>query len=813
MNFTKSTLFRGFLCLSFLSVTHFIQAQMQITIKGSVQDSTNTKALPFATVGLYAASNQQKPLQNKFTDGKGHFEFSKVDTGHYIIYASYSGYHEKASQSIIIGKAAANMELPPLQLGPASQSLASVTVSARRPLIEHSEDKLVYNAEADPSNAGQIATDVLRKTPFLSVDGEGNLQLNGQSNFKVLLNGKETAMFSKNVKDALQSFPANLIKSIEVITSPSAKYDGEGVGGIINIITKKKVVGYNGSVGIFQTTLGNTNLNANASLKLGKLGFSGYYGLNHVDGLKSRNASETESFNPVAFYKRISTGQRKNNNFYNYGNMEISWDIDSTNTLSSYLAINSGRSENTNLRTFDLIAADKTDTTRTLFQDNFRFQYPAWNWGMDYIRKFKRNTEQELTMKMLHDFSRDNNLMQSDQFTAGNQHTVVNDNRSRNRQSTWQLDYIHPFRNKIKLESGLKLITRNAASIYQNRYRYSTDEQYTIDNSNSDNFRYKQYVYGAYSTLRFVIKKLSFRLGMRVEHTTIDGDFIKSHTTVQQDYTTIMPSIFVSRKLGPIHTLSLSYTKRLSRPYIWDLNPFVNNTDTLNLNFGNPQLNPEVYHSFELGWTMIKGKTNINIKLTENLSNSQISRYSFFNDKTGVTSWTMDNIGSYSSTGLSGNLTISITPKWRINSNLGLRYDFVKNRKNPLQKNQGLGGWGSLSTNVDITKKISTFFNTNMFKAPAQLQGYYGLNYWYSFGGNCKLLKDKLTVTININNIFHKDLEWNSSIGDRNFHTTSWNYRPGRSASLGLRWTFGKLKENVSRKRGVTNDDLKANTN
>ncbi len=251
-------------------------------------------------VGLYQLNNQQKPLRNIFTDSKGRYTFSKVDTGRYIIFATNSGFGEKAPSHPYHWQQRRNRD-PPLQLGIASTTLAAFTLTARKPLIEHNEDKLTYNVEADPSNAAQTATDVMRKTPFLSVDGEGNVQLNGQSNFKVLLNGKETAMFSRNVKEALQSFPANLIKSIEVITTPSAKYDGEGVGGIINIITKKKVVGYNGNIGVFRTTLGNTNLNSNASFKFGKFGISGYYGINQVNGIKFRNAAVTESFNPVAY--------------------------------------------------------------------------------------------------------------------------------------------------------------------------------------------------------------------------------------------------------------------------------------------------------------------------------------------------------------------------------------------------------------------------------------------------------------------------------------------------------------------------------
>lgn len=203
MKFTKHPLYRCFLCLICCGLAMpAIAQQKQATIKGVVQDSVQNKTLPFATVGLYHVSNQQKPLRNIFTDSKGRFEFTKVDTGQYILFATNSGFEEKSSLPVSVTGDVATIEIPALQLTPASKDLAPVTVSARRPLIEQTEDKLIYNTEADPSNTGQMATDILRKTPFITVDGDGNVQLNGQTNFKVLLNGKETAMFTKNVKGA-----------------------------------------------------------------------------------------------------------------------------------------------------------------------------------------------------------------------------------------------------------------------------------------------------------------------------------------------------------------------------------------------------------------------------------------------------------------------------------------------------------------------------------------------------------------------------------------------------------------------------------
>ena len=210
---SKSFFFKIFLpTVIAIIVTGKASAQTGGSIKGSVVDSAKGKPLPFATVGLYRVNNQQKPVRNVFTDSKGRFEFLKVDSGRYILFASNTGFRETQSGVIIISPETKALEVPSLQMNPVSQSLATVTVSARVPLIEQNDEKLTYNAEADPSVVGQNAIDVLRKTPFLSVDGEGNVQLNGQSNFRVLLDGKETAMFTRNLKDALQSFPANLIK-------------------------------------------------------------------------------------------------------------------------------------------------------------------------------------------------------------------------------------------------------------------------------------------------------------------------------------------------------------------------------------------------------------------------------------------------------------------------------------------------------------------------------------------------------------------------------------------------------------------------
>jgi outer membrane cobalamin receptor len=197
------------------------------------------------------------------------------------------------------------VDLGSMQLIPMVKKLADVTVTATKPLVEQQGDRLIYNVEEDPAAKAESASDILRKTPYVNVDGDGNIQVNGQSNFRVLLDGRETAMFSQNVKEALKGFPGATISRIEVITSPSAKYDAEGVSGIINIITRKKVAGYNGTVNSNINSLGQRAAGLNINMKTGRLGIAGIYNINSNQNFRTRTMSVTTPVQPIAFTRRV----------------------------------------------------------------------------------------------------------------------------------------------------------------------------------------------------------------------------------------------------------------------------------------------------------------------------------------------------------------------------------------------------------------------------------------------------------------------------------------------------------------------------
>jgi outer membrane receptor protein involved in Fe transport len=787
-----------------------VKAQNKTTITGSLLDSSNNKPVAWATTGLYKKDNTAKPLQNIFSDNKGRFEFTAVDTGNYVVIVTYAGYTEKEFP-VRIDSGVAKKDIGSLILSPASKELGNVvvTAAARKPLLEQEDEKMIYNTEADPSVEGLTAIDVFRKTPFLSVDGDGNVQLNGQSNFKVLLNGKETSMFSKNLKEALKSFPANLIKKVEVSTNPSSKYDGEGVGGIINIITKKRVMGYNGNLSISRNTIGNYNGNASINFKYGKWGLTGYYGFGGGRPPGNTSSSEMESLHPVAFYKRISNGNSRNKYFYNYGNVELSWDMDSLHTFSSYVEINGGNGSAVSSTRYNMILPSIIDTISSSLYNESNYKYPSVNYGIDFIKKFKGNTEKEWTVKFYQENSKDDNFGEGIQETPGLQRFVINDNKSKNEQTTVQTDWVQPIKKDVKIEFGLKAILRRANSDYMSYYKYDVNGKYEVDINNSDKFNYHQNVYSAYTTYRFKWKQISFKIGARLEHTSVEGNFIKNGTSVKQDYNTLMPNVYLSRKFNKIHTFSLQYGKRLRRPYIWDLNPFVNNTDSLNIYYGNPGLDPDIIHMVEIGYSVFKGNTNINFRLSESFSGQQITRYSTFDDATGVLSNVVNNGGISKVTGLNGNLSTKFTKKWSFSTGMGLRYTFIKNRYRPEQKNQGLGGYIYWNSGYELTKKWNVTVNFNGYRGDAQLQGSNGFSVWYSGGTTYKFFKDKITLAVMANNFLKRTNEWRSESEDANFRRSFSYFNVQRGINFSLRWNFGKLSESVSRKRGVSNDDLK----
>jgi outer membrane receptor for ferrienterochelin and colicin len=791
------------MCFQLFFVSLFSQ-QKKAVISGTVKDSLQAPML-YATIGLYKQGQATTPVKTGYTNDKGNFRVTGVDTGSYILIISHTGYGDQQQSINAEGK---DIDAGTIILFRATAALQGVTVTSKKPLVEQQDDKIIFNVENDPATKTETALDILRKTPFVSVDGDNNIQVNGQSNFKVLLNGRETAMFAQNVKDALKGFPGALITKIEVITTPSAKYDAEGVGGIINIITKKKVVGYNGSVNTWTSNVGWYNINTNFSAKFGKVGITLFYGAGGGVNVPGRSRMETVPVNTSAFKNRLLLGSRKMNNFWNFGNAEVSWELDTLNTFSFYGNISGG----TNRVLFDQTITTSYDAgadSISYYDLNSRNAFPTQSVGADFIRKFKNNKEREFSIRTNAEFGNSNTFLNSvmDNPIAADRY-VINESVAGNKQYTLQSDYIHPLKNNQKIESGVKAILRRANSDFQSRLRTNDVEDYKLNFDNTDHFRYNQDVYSVYSTYTFKLKKTSFRLGARLEHTEVDGDFVSSDTKVDQGYTNILPNLQATTKFSNAFTMVFSYSDRLQRPYIWNLNPFKNNNDPRNISFGNPNLDPQVIHSLSVQTRLSKGSTFAGITFTGTYSNNMIVQYATYDAISGVTSTTSGNLGKETSIAANGNISAKINNDWNVSLNGSIRYNRVKNKFLESQTNSGFGGNANLNTSYSINKRFTASGYAGFFRAPVTIQTSYPLNIWYGISAGYKLFKEKFTISAGVLNFLKKEWDYKLVTNDPAFRYTSTSTIPFRGVTISLSWNFGKLTENVSKKKGVNNDDL-----
>lgn len=787
--------------LTILLSTLSAYAQEKIKFQGLIKDSTSQQTIAYATVAIVQANPSKKMVSQTFSDTAGAFALN-LDTGSYEITIQLVGYRQLV-ENIRIGQQPLSVKT--FLLKPQGHLLREVSITGKKPLISQLKDRLVYDVEQDPMAKNETLDEVMKRVPMLSVNGEGNIELNGQRNYKVLLNGRETAMLAQNTTEALRGFPGAAVARIEVITLPPAKYDAEGIGGLINIITKKAVVGYNAFAYGFYSNLNYTG-GANLNLRSGKFTVTGLYSLNGTYNNHTKINTETLPLTSALFQKRSLIGEQNVDRFSNNGNFELSYEIDTLQAVVMYGNIGGGNNRN---KLDQQITTDFASSVsqRGIFSQNIRNSSPAYGFGSDFIKKFRSNREKELSFRFNAQFSKNDGLNTSLLTMTNSNLFRQNDSYSKNKEYTFQTDFAQPFSPNLKLETGAKVILRNANSDYLSLSKNAEDQPYEPDYSNSDNFAYQQEVYGGYGSLTYTIKKFNFRTGLRAEHTAVKGDFFSSDTRVEQNYTSLIPDFSVNAQLGKGYTMILGYSKRLQRPYINTLNPFINNNDPLNISFGNPELGPQNMHTISLQNRLLRGPNFFSLAVNASYSGNMIAQYATFDQTSGISTTQYGNVGRNREMAALFSFSAN-RKKFNGGINVTLRYNKVENTLVTSQHEEGFSGnFGgyffvpvyksfSISGSGGVNRSALTLVNS------AKAIHYYQVNFGYKF------LKEKMNARINVNNFFNKWRTNRSFTNDVNFTTNTATLTPFRVIFVGLMYSFGKLKEQQSKKKGVKNDDL-----
>ncbi len=779
-------------------------------IKGNTADSASQKNLDYTTVGLKTDKNI--PVKSVLTKSDGSFLLSGIKAGKYLVSVISVGYQTKTIP-VDLTEGAKSKDLGTIFISTKTNQLKEVVVMADKPIIKQEVDRISYDLQADPESKTNNVMEMMRKVPLLSVDAEDNILLKGDANYKILINGKPSSMMERNAKDILKSMPASSIQNIEVITTPPSKYDAEGIAGLINIITNKKVDnGYNASVNVsHRFPAGGPGVGGNLNLKQGKFGISAFGGANNAETPLIGNAiSRTTTGTNASSLAQFLT--RESENRSGYMGTELSYEIDSLNLISGQFNINGNRNESITNQNSEL-----NNNTGMLERYNLLGDNESHGHGMDaslnYQLGFKKNKAQLLTYSYrFYDYTNgQNNLLRSsNQFNYDlDDYDQVNEGSSV--EQTFQVDYVHPVK-KLTIEAGLKGIQRKNESNFQFMSQNPATGQFLTDPDRTNVFDNTQEVLGAYNTYQYNLKNWGFKGGFRLEQTITDADFTSANAQVRQEYLNLIPSVSVNRKLKNMSNINVGFSQRINRPGIYQLNPFV---DRSNPNFessGNPNLRPTVGSNLTIGYSKSK-KGSFNYVLGYGLFKDMTMPVSVFDPVTYITKTTFDNTGRARLFSFNMNINYPVTKKMNVSFNGGLAHGKVHALvNNIIVRNQGLMYNFSSSASYRFEKGWRATTNIYMNGPNLSVQGSSNSFFSSSFSVNKDIIKDKLSFSAATSNPFSKyRTNIRESFGP-DFFQTSNNRAFYRSFNTNLSYKFGKLKSAIKKNsRGIRNDDVSNN--
>lgn len=782
-------------------------------LRGSVRDAASQKPVEYATVTLLPQTGTT-PLASTTCDDQGRFELKQLPKGPFRLQINFVGYTAYTKDVTITEQA---INLGTLTLTAATQKLGEVTVTGQRPMVETKPDRLVYNAEQDVTNAGGTATDVLRKTPLLNVDVDGNVQLRGTSNLRILINNKPSAMLAGNLADALKQIPADQIKAVEVVTSPSAKYDAEGSGGVINIVLKKNSLqGVNGSLG---ASGGNRNQSTNGSLNVrrGKLGFNSRLSVyrSNYPYRSSLNRTDFTSAGDGHLEQRTTSRSRGQGG---YGQVELVYE---PSPLHSFTLSTNGnnylsRSPQDLFNQYSGLPGRDTLYTRDIVQ---RYQGRNYDFNAGYTRTYgEAHPRREWSVLAQHTRSSNTGRYSLDQYGGADaavgplEYRERSTNLARNLETTLQTDYTHPVSEKSTLEVGAKAILRQVSSDYSlDTLLLSKQPDFIRSPRRSNSFNYNQNVASAYGTYSFSLgKKYSFTLGTRVEGTAIEGDFSAGGSRFDNQYLNVLPNLNATRNLKkPGQTLRMSFSRRIQRPNIYYLNPYVNQRTPNDIDYGNPELSPEMTNSYELSYSTFNQKASLNASAYVRRTGNSIESYSIYNEALARSESTYGNLATNSTYGVSLYGSVKPVEAWNISGNLNPSYlrlhSAALNRTNSRL---------NLNMNLNSSLKLGKLYTVQAYggggTGGVMLQSRYSGYYYYSMGVKRVLLKEKADLTLNASNFFQPGRRFRSSTVTDQFESNSIGYQYQRSFNLSFNYRFGKLDNGGMRqRRSIRNDDSK----
>lgn len=678
-------------------------------------------------------------------------------------------------------------------------SIQEVVIDGKKPLIKTKIDGLIYNIQSDPESKSKNLLEMMRKMPYLSLDANENILFKGNTNFKILINGKETQLLTSNPKDVLKSIPANTIQNVEIITNPSSKYDAEGASGIINIITTKKMSdGYNASVNLgsrFPKQEQNAGFSLN--MKKNKLGISAYGGgyLKKNPEIGFQNSQQT-----ISNYLQ-QNGRTSGKGNGGYFNVNASYEIDSLNLLNVQLGSNFANNKskdflNSNFSQQNILTEDNNSNNNS-DSDGKGFEASA-----NYQFGFKNDKSQLLTLSYRfnnYDYSV-NSITDFQNKLNGSSSNINQNNDNQNSENTFQIDFVKNIK-KVYLETGLKAILRKNSSQYT-----AIPENFL----NSNEFLNQQNIYGAYFTTKFSLFDWDFQTGLRLESTDMKVNFTSTETEVDQNYFNLIPNISIGKNWKEHHGINFGFSQRIKRPGIIRLNPFVNQSNPYFQISGNPYLKPVINNDLMANYSY-NHKVSLNLGLGYSFSNKIDLKVSTYDPATNITRTTYENSSSVSRLGLDYNFNYPVTKRLTLGINGNAVFFLIKGKVKDIEvENNLFTYYVYFSANYQFENNWNLNSNLELnSKMPAGLQSTTNAFTGSSFSFSKSILDNQLFFSAYINNPFNQFRNAITETNGTDFYQNNYLRDYYRSFGFNITYKFGKLRDEIkSTRRKIENSDL-----
>ena len=777
-------------------------------VYGSVVDSTSGEPIPYASISI-VNNRSNTILTGGITDDEGNFNIKEIALGRHKIIVEYIGYKKQELGPytfLPFGDNKTEHNLEKIKLSQTTLQMAGVEVEGERPMFVQTAEKRVFNVEKNSLSTGGSAIDALRQVPGIEVDQDDNVSLRGNARVNLMIDGKPSSIAGGDIKSLLQSVPASNIADIEVMTNPGAKYDPEGMAGIINIVLKEnKFAGLNGNVNSGGDSQGGTNLSGQINWR--NTAFSSFVNLGFRESVRRSDGTSYRSMQ-FSSYENIldqqSESKRGGPNLFAKTGFE--YFIDPSQSFGASMTLSDGKRINENERITLDTGPGENRYIRLSDSDGNRGGYDL---NLSYDKKFKNPKHKLTSYARLSNGLNDElneyyNKAQPDyeQFFDSAERALSGED-GKNNSFNFQLDYTRPLKNESIFEFGLsnKLTTRDdsqKAEIFNEATKtYSIDEQF------SNEFKFNENVIAAYIQYGGSWGLLGYNIGGRYEGVDMLSSLKSNPEDFKKSYQSFYPSLSLTAGSPQFFQAQFSYSRRVERPRSRQLNPFISRQDNRNFRSGNPFLNPEYTDSYELNFGRYTRGLSLSFGPYYRYTTDEITRSKEVRAD-GTSLATYENIGTKETKGFEYNIVGSAGKKLRLILGGNVYWDLI---------NADIYGDVYDKTSMTRNFRVNTIFNASptteimffMFHQPKKeiAIGTFNAMTWSSASIKKKFMDERLNLTANLSDPFGLS-GFGFSLKNDNWQQESSRNWNSRSVRLTLEYKFGKMedKSRFSRQRG-----------